>query len=1012
MIDGLDRVGVATALVDMSSDALLALSLQGEVLTYNTGAGAIFGVALEQAIGKSFDALFNGSGEQAALALECARNKGTASFSWVRVGGEGLPPINLTLRRIQAGTDRAEFIAVRGTTERNRELGHVSDEGGNLRMRGLLEAAPDAMLLVDRSGQIVLTNHQTEKLFGYAREELIGQPIEKLVPARFRPQHPGHRGGYFGEPRTRPMGAGIDLFALRKDGSEFPAEISLAPVQTDDGPFVTAAVRDITERRKVEAKFRGFLESAPDAVVIVDAGGKIILVNTQTEKLFGYDRSELIGSGVDVLVPARFRGRHPGHRGGYFTSPRPRAMGSGLELRGLRKDGMEFPVEISLSPLDTEEGVLVSAAIRDITERARAEEKFRGLLESAPDAMVIVGSTGEMVLVNAQTEKLFGYQREELLGKPVDNLVPERYRSRHPEHRRSYFKGPRPRGMGSGLALSGLRKNGSEFPVEISLSPLDTEEGVLVSAAIRDITERTKIEAKFRGFLEAAPDAVVIVGPDGRILIVNTQTERIFGYSRSDLIGKPVEVLVPERFRPRHPGHRTSYFGNPRTRAMGSGLELHGLRADGSEFPVEISLSPLDTEDGTLVSAAIRDITDRKRAEDKFRGLLESAPDAMVIVGKDGRIALVNAQTERLFGCTRAELLGKPVEVLVPQRFRKQHPGHRSNYFLGPKARSMGSGLELHAMRADGTEFPVEISLSPLETEDGVLVSAAIRDTTERKRLEEIRHENQELEERNRRAELEDQNRRIQEANRLKSEFVANMSHELRTPLNSVIGFAELMATGKVGPMADEHKEYLNDILTSSKHLLQLINDVLDLAKVESGKIEIRPEPVDVTKVVSEVRDILRGLAGERRTNIELELTQAPHDVVLDPAKLKQVLYNYISNAIKFTADGGLVRVRVLPEGADALRIEVEDTGIGVRHSDLHRLFVEFQQLDAGTAKKYAGTGLGLAVTKRIVEAQGGSVGVSSVVDKGSTFWATLPRRPLPPALLPKSSYPEQAHGK
>jgi signal transduction histidine kinase len=281
---------------------------------------------------------------------------------------------------------------------------------------------------------------------------------------------------------------------------------------------------------------------------------------------------------------------------------------------------------------------------------------------------------------------------------------------------------------------------------------------------------------------------------------------------------------------------------------------------------------------------------------------------------------------------------------------------------------------------------------------------------TERKRLDEIRRENQELEERNRRAELEGQNRRIEEANRLKSEFVANMSHELRTPLNSVIGFAELMATGKVGPLADNHKEYLGDILASSRHLLQLINDVLDLAKVESGKIEIRPEPIDVAKIVAEVRDILRGLAGERRTKVELDIASAPHDVVLDAAKFKQVLYNYLSNAIKFTPDAGSVTLRVVPDGPDQLRIEVADTGIGVRREDIHRLFIEFQQLDAGIGKKYGGTGLGLAVTKRIVEAQGGSVGVRSAIGEGSTFWAILPRVAVP--IEAASSIGKAAHAE
>src|SRR2546425_796816 len=226
-----------------------------------------------------------------------------------------------------------------------------------------------------------------------------------------------------------------------------------------------------------------------------------------------------------------------------------------------------------------------------------------------------------------------------------------------------------------------------------------------------------------------------------------------------------------------------------------------------------------------------------------------------------------------------------------------------------------------------------------------------------------------------------------------KSQFLANMSHELRTPLNAILGFTQLLHEGEVGPLTDQQRDFLGNVLTSSRHLLRLINDVLDLAKVESGKLDFRPESIDLAQVTGEVGAILRTTASEEQVRVEMAIDPAIGRVVLDPARLKQVLYNYLSNALKFTPAGGVVTVRAVPEGADFFRIEVHDTGDGIQPEELPRLFVEFQQLDAGAAKKHAGTGLGLALTKRIVEAQGGTVGVRSTPGAGSVFHAVLPRR-------------------
>ncbi len=516
----------------------------------------------------------------------------------------------------------------------NTDISETKESG--TKYRALLEAAPDAMVVVNQDGEIVLLNVQAEKQFGYSRDELVGQKVKNIIPTGFAERLIADGTRTAAEALAQQIGTGIELLGRRKNGSDFPIEIMLSPVESAEGILVTAAIRDITVRKdaekhlaQMEGRYRGLLEAAPDAMVVVNQAGEIVLLNVQAEKQFGYRRDELVGQKVKNIIPEGFAERIIADGTRSAAEALAQQIGTGIELSGRRKDGTQFPIEIMLSPLESNEGILVTAAIRDISVRkaaelhlAQMEGRYRGLLEAAPDAMVVVNQAGEIVLLNVQAEEQFGYRRDELVGQKVKNIIPEGFAERIIADGTRTAAEALAQQIGTGIELSGRRKDKTEFPIEIMLSPLESAEGILVTAAIRDISVRkaaelhlAQMEGRYRGLLEAAPDAMVVVNQGGEIVLLNVQAEKQFGYRRDELLGQKVKNIIPEGFAERLVADALRSTEDALAQQIGTGIELSGRHKNGSEFPIEIMLSPLESAGGILVTAAVRDITTRKAAE-------------------------------------------------------------------------------------------------------------------------------------------------------------------------------------------------------------------------------------------------------------------------------------------------------------------------------------------------------------------------------------------------------------
>jgi PAS domain S-box-containing protein len=477
-----------------------------------------------------------------------------------------------------------------------------------------------------------------------------------------------------------------------------------------------------------------------------------------------------------------------------------------------------------------------------------------------------------------------------------------------------------------------------------------------------------------------SPDALILLTSQGRIVNWSGGASAIFGYGIDEARGRSLNDLVVPVDRANEQAQRLD-----ETLANGaSTYESVRCRKDGSLLYVDVSTRLVSAADGTsLILVAEKDVThikvlrDAKLMEARFRDLLESTPDGIVMANPTGHIVIANSQAERLFGYEAGELRGCSVDTLLPMRYRNAHVGHRSNYFLQPRKRAMGSGLDLAGLRKDGTEFPIEISLSPLRTEESAFVMSAIRDISERKRFEKA---------------LQEKNQELANANQAKDRFLAGMSHELRTPLNAIIGFTGTLLMKLPGPLNDEQQRQLRTVQSSARHLLALINDLLDVSKIEAGKVELTFEPVDCKAVVDEVMAALRPQAHDKGLEFSVNAPDVPVILRTDRRALSQIVFNLAGNAIKFTERGSVsltLHIEML-DGTQRAEVRIEDSGIGIPLADQDKLFGAFTRVNSARPDAPEGTGLGLHLSQKLAELLGGKIVFRSESGMGSTFSLVL----------------------
>src|ERR1044072_745173 len=607
-----------------------------------------------------------------------------------------------------------------------------------------------------------------------------------------------------------------------------------------------------------------------------------------------------------------------------------------------------------------------------------AEELFRVVVEASPSAILVVNDHGMIVLANERTEQLFAYSRAELVDHPVEFLVPERYRASHPAMRESFMKIPTTRPMGAGRELDGRRKDGSEVPMEVGLNPIQTTDETFVLANIIDITERLRAEEQFRAVVEAVPNAILVIDDDGHITLANSQAEQMFGYSRAELIGEQIEMLTPERYRLGHPQLRAGFFAHPSTRPMGAGRDLYGRRKDGTEVPIEIGLNPIQMSTGMFVLASIIDITERKRGEEYVRlqsTALECAANAILITDINGKIVWVNPAFTGRTGYTAEEGLGSHPRIL---RWELQDRAFYQNMWTTVLSGNVWRDTVINR-RKDGTLNREDMTITPIHDKAGRITHfvAIKQDITELEQaLAEVRAKNDEL------AMMTQQ---LWQASRLATmgELAASIARELNNPLATVSLKLETLGTQLTNEPAKLRSVEI--VADEVERMANLVGNLLQFSRRTHRQIST----VNLQEEIDKSLELVEYHMRSNRIQTKLDYAGPVPMIQADPQQLHQLLLNLLTTATYAMKKGGTLTVKGRVAGDDNGRVRIEfiDTGAGIEHANLEKIWDPFFT----TKPEGKGTGLGLAICRRVVEEHQGAITIESELGCGTTIAIELP---------------------